>query len=118
MDVVNQWLAPIALLVSIINTVGLWVSRPGRIAKERHEALKEWAEKTIGDFKAAAQENFKGHDRRIQTLENDQKHLPSKDDLHELSEQVARLEAKFETEMETMGTTVRRIDDYLRSNRR
>lgn len=115
MDLVNLWLAPIALLVSIINTVGIWVSRPGKIAKERHEALKDWAEKSIGEFKKESAENFKSHDRRIQSLESDQRHLPTKDDLHELSEQVAKLEARFESDMETLGTTVRRIDDYLRS---
>jgi len=97
-DTVGPWVAIIALLVAIANTVWVWLSQPGRVAKQRHETVLE---------------NLKQHDRRIQALESDQKHLPTKDDLHELKEQFARLE----TEIETMGVTVRRIDDYLRSNR-
>src|SRR5690606_30030318 len=109
-------LAPVALLVSIINTVGLWVSRPGRIAKERHDALKEQVDRQHKQLSENTLQSFKAHDRRIQAVENELRHLPSKDDLHRLSEQVTRLGTKLETQVESLGHSMRRIDDFLRED--
>ena len=115
--VVSQWVATVALIISIVNTVAVWVSRPGKIAKERHEALRDSVDKEIDVLRQSTDNNLKVHDRRIQALEGDQKHLPTKDDLHKLTTQVAKLEAEFKTELESVGHTVRRIDDYLRESR-
>lgn len=117
MESVNQWLGAVAFLVSIVNVVAIWILRPGKIAKERHEALKTSVDERFAASAEASRVALKEHDRRIQALESDQKHLPTTDDLHGVKEALASLKAKVETEMESMGTTVRRIDDYLRSNR-
>ena len=118
MEAASQWIALIALLVSIVNTVAVWVSRPGKLAKERHDALKEWVDKTVDTLSKATSDSLKAHDRRIQAVEGDQKHMPTTDDFHELSKQVAGLEASLKAQVEGLSHTVRRIDDYLREESR
>lgn len=98
----GPWVAIVAFLVAIANTVWVWMSQPGQLAKKQNEELND---------------DLKAHDRRIQSLESDSRHLPTKEDFHKLVEQFARMQARMETEMESMGHTVRRLDNYLRSEK-
>ncbi len=57
------------------------------------------------------------HDRRIQRVEDELKHLPDKDTVMELKLALAELKGTVSALGETVGSvsrTVHRIDDYLR----
>jgi phage shock protein A len=57
------------------------------------------------------------HDRRIQAVEAELKHLPDKDTVNELKLSLAELKGTVSTLSESMGSvsrTVHRIDDWLR----
>lgn len=96
LDLFSRWVAVIALLIGIVNTMLFWLMHPARIAKQRHESVLN---------------NLKEHDRRIQRVEDKHEHMPTKDDLFQVKEQLGRMD----TEVEAIGHMVRRIDDYLRN---
>lgn len=105
---INEWLATIAMGISVLNALWMWISRPARDLSARidaGEALEEerW-EKAVGDLKQ--------HDRRIQRVEDELRHLPNKDDLHKLAEQFARMK----TELDHVAKIVTRIDNFLRGD--
>lgn len=57
------------------------------------------------------------HDRRIQAVEGELKHLPDKDSVNDLRLTLAKLEGTVATLTESMGSvsrTVHRIDTWLR----
>lgn len=102
-DTIGPWVAIVAFMVATINTGVIWILMPGKEAeKKRAEAERKRTE---------ILEYLKVHDRRIQELESNQQHLPTKDDLYKLAREVVTLG----TEVEGLGNTVRRMDDYLRS---
>lgn len=89
----------IAFSISTINIIFVWVAKPWDTAKKNHEGLRD-----------EVREALKSHDRRLQKVENELMHLPTKDDFHMLSLAVEGVK----TELESVTRTVRRIDDYLR----
>ncbi len=94
------WILLFAAVVTTGNTLWMVMSRPWQNTRTRHETLKNKMD-----------DKLKTHDRRIQKVEDALGHLPTKDDLHDFGQKLTRLE----TEMESVGRTVHRIDDYLRS---
>lgn len=102
-ETLNRWLAAFALLLGIANTISIWLRNNAReLAKKLDQ---------IGD-------SLKGHDRRIQTVENEQRHMPTKEDMHELTVSITALAGELKTqstELDSVARTVRRIDDYLRN---
>lgn len=96
---VGPWVAIVALLLGIVNTVSQWVSKPGRELKDAVAALEN-----------IALERFKEHDRRIQKMEDWQPHQPTKNDLHGLSNEMVKLGTK----MEGLAHVVDRMDRHLR----
>jgi hypothetical protein len=86
--------AIVALLVGIANSVSMWVMNPVKAAKERHEELKD-----------ETAESLKKHDRRIQRLEDADKHMPTRDDLHKLALQMETLTTKLGGLETTVGWT-------------
>ncbi|KGE00988.1 DUF2730 family protein [Rhizobium sp. YS-1r] len=74
-------------------------------------------EKTLTARMDKAEKTLVDHDRRIQAVEGEMKHLPSKDSVNELKLALTELKGDFKTLTETLGSvsrTVHRIDDYLR----
>lgn len=104
-ELINRWLGSVAFLVSIISVAGVWIGAPGRKVAESLD--KVW-------------EALKGHDRRIQALENEIKHLPTSDEFAELQVTVTRVEGDVKHlsgTLDRVDHVVGRIDDYLRQNR-
>lgn len=113
---VSQWVSIVALLISIGNVLWAWFSRPARdlgtrLDQHRAETDKRFedAEKQVDE----AWEGLKGHDRRIQRVEDDLRHLPTKKDLHEVELKVNAIK----TELDIVAKVVGRIDDFLRSQK-
>lgn len=96
---IGPWVAIVALMLGIANTIHQWVSRPGRELKEAVDLLE-----------GTALERFKEHDRRIQKVEDGVPHQPTKEDLHALSVKMVELGTK----MEGLAHTVDRMDRHLR----
>lgn len=103
---VLQWLSVIALLISISNTLWFWVSRPARDTSARIDKLNE----EINDRADRHREELKGHDRRIQRVEDELRHLPTKEDIVMLGTKLTAME----TELGMVAKMTHRIDDFLR----
>lgn len=102
LDMASKWIGMLALLLSIGNIVWAWISQPARDM-----------EKLIGDVDDRVDEiydDMKAHDRRIQRVEDDLRHLPTKDDLHMLTQKLTAVK----TELDMIARIVTRIDEHLR----
>lgn len=104
----NQWLSALALVISIITALGLWLSRPSKELAGKVTDLKCDFDK----FEAGSGESFKQHDRRIQRVEDTVAHLPTKEDIHSVSMQIVELK----TELRTVARMVNRVDEHLRES--
>lgn len=107
---IAQWLGVCALLVSIANTVWVWLS-VGRAGIEKK--LTE-----LGTKIDALATTIDSHDSRIQAVEAEQRHTPTKQDFQRLELDLTRVTGQIDTlsrEMNGVARTVQRIDDYLRS---
>jgi len=104
-ETINRWLGAMAFLISIITAVGVWIGAPGKKVAAGLE--KVW-------------DGLKGHDRRIQAVENKIEHLPTGKDFAELQLGVAEVKGDVERVEETLGMVkhiVQRVDDFLRANK-
>lgn len=90
-----------SLVIGIANTIWTWMSKGGAAIAgklNRHEA------KLID------------HDRRIQSVESELKHLPSRSDVHQLAQQLTRLTTELEGFARDLGAVdraVERIERHL-----
>lgn len=108
----NQWLGAIALIFTIANAAWTWLSRPARDTNKRIDEVDEKLETLIAEQDSRAdrhREDLKGHDRRIQRVEDDMPHLPTKDDLNKLGNQLTAVK----TELDIVARTLTRIDNHL-----
>lgn len=105
LDQFSQWVAIVALLIGIGNGLWAWLSRPARDVGARVDEANERIDE--------AMDGLKGHDRRIQRVEDDLRHLPTKKDLHEVELKVNAIK----TELDIVAKVVGRIDDFLRGTK-
>lgn len=101
----SKWMGALALVVTVINTVWLMA---GRATKPVSDKLNKHSADLID------------HDRRIQKLEGDFVHLPTRSEVTELRLIAATLEGNtklLDQAVVSLGHTVRRMDDYLREER-
>lgn len=94
-----------SLVIGIANAVWQWFSKSGAAQTAK---IKEIETKVIS------------HDRRIQHVEGELKHLPTQRDVQELTVSVERLNGRLntlETELTSFVHLVRRIDDHLREEK-
>ena len=102
--------------MGIGNLLWAWISRPARDLGSRLDQHRTETEKCFEDAEKrfeTVNENFKGHDRRIQRVEDDLRHLPTKKDLQEVELKVTAIK----TELDIVAKVVGRIDDFLRSTK-
>lgn len=106
------WLSLIALAFGIANTVWVWLRTSSGDVKTKIKALSD---KIEAEFTKVT-DNLKGHDRRIQAVESEVKHLPTKDDFNELKVQMTALAGTVEghsSELKAVGRTADRIEGIL-----
>ncbi len=106
LDLFNKVIAIAALVVGMANTVWIWLRRPGEAMSLR---LKECEDDVAAGLKEVRLDQ-KNHDRRIQALEDNMKHLPTKEDLHEIETTLTDVKAT----LRSLNSTVTRMDDFLR----
>ena len=113
LDTVSKWIGILALLLSIGNLVWAWISRPARDVGARVDATNTRIDTVVGEMNERGdrhRENLKEHDRRLQRVEDDMRHLPTKDDLHEVGHKLTSMK----TELDIVARVVNRIDETLR----
>lgn len=104
-DEVKTGLTVVSLLMGTINLLWMWVS-----------ASKNATAKKVEEIECALDE----HGRRIQTVEGELKHLPTKDDVANLNLQLAQVLGQLkvtESELAGVARTVRRVEDHLTAAR-
>lgn len=104
-EAINRWLSIAALALSCVNMIWVMVSRSGHKA----EAKLDGHEKKLTD-----------HDRRVQALEGEMRHVPTKEDLSRVQLALTALEGRVAHVDHAVGAvshTVRRIDDFLREDK-
>lgn len=97
----NAWLGGIAITVSLGTTFYAWFTSRSKVNEEH---LKNVDTKLID------------HDRRIQTVEGELRHMPAKDDVNELKVAMAKLEGsigRLDENLNGVNRTVRRVEEYL-----
>ena len=117
MEVIKEWAGLIAVLMTVGTALFTWFTASGRNAMEALKAHR----KEQHDLDKALDHKLADHDRRIQTVESELKHLPDKDSVMELKLSIADLKGTVGTLGESMGSisrTVHRIDEYLRNDRK
>lgn len=110
----KEGLGLVALLMGIANALWLWISRPARDTNKRIDdtiGKVDDLEEAFQDRVDRHREDLKEHDRRIQRLEDQLAHLPTKEDLHKVANQLTAVK----TELDSIASAVRRIDDFLRN---
>lgn len=115
-EAVKGWIGAAAFAISIVTAVWAWMNSPGRKVlaeiSKIGDGLKAHENRTVVELKK--------HDRRIQSVESEIRHLPTSDEFQALALSVTRIEGEVGRVDETLGSvrhTVERIDDFLRSNR-
>jgi peptidoglycan hydrolase CwlO-like protein len=96
------WLGGIAAMLTVINTIWILVNR---------------GTAHFGDKLEKHDSKLADHDRRIQGVESDVKHLPAKSEINEVKLSMARMEGhieKLEASVTTMERMVIRMDSFLR----
>lgn len=102
LDTASKWIGLLALLISIANLLWAWISRPARDVGARVDAANDRIDEVC--------EDQKNHDRRIQRVEDDLRHLPTKADLHTVETKVTAIKTELDIAMRMLS----RIDDFLR----
>jgi hypothetical protein len=114
LELVFRALIAVSTLISIGSAVVVYMNSPGRKVAAKLTALTAAIETQKDESRAS----LKGHDRRIQAVEDEMKHLPTSDEFAELQISVTRLDGKIERvdEMVTwVKSTVQSMDNYLRA---
>lgn len=101
----NKWLGAIGAVLGISSMIYTWITARSRANGE-----------TIANHERKLIE----HDRRIQKVENEVDHLPTKDDFNELALKLEKsngLLGKIEVEYKGLHEAVRRIEKFLLSGK-
>jgi len=101
MDEMKEWLGAAALVISIGVTIYAWMTARSKVNAEHLKAVDG---------------GMKEHDRRIQNLESEIQHMPSKDSQHKLELSIAQMSGEMKTmsaNMDSMTRTTRRMEEYL-----
>lgn len=108
----QMWISIVALALTAINVVWSWVVQSRSAAASK---LTEVAAKVHEvDCEVEA------HDKRIQSLESEFKHLPTRQEIADLKVQMVEIVGQMrvaETEIQGAARTIRRVEDHLRETR-
>ena len=101
MEFLKDWLGLAALVVSLGGSIYAWITSRSKVNAEH---LKDVDAKLTD------------HASRIQTIENELRHLPAKDDVTELKLALAEIKGtigRFDESLSGVSRTVRRMEDFL-----
>ena len=97
----KNWLGAIALIISLGGIVYAWLTSR---SKDNSSRLDDHGKK------------LSDHEKRLTSVEHEQKHAPSKDDVMDLKLEISNLNGtvgRISENLKNMNNTVTRIDEYL-----
>lgn len=106
-DLLSKWMGLIALVISVIT--GFWT-----LVNKGTKPFDDRFVKHDGDIKKI-EECQHEHERRIQKVEDDLAHLPTKNEVHEIKILMAKLEGHIGKIEVTMQASERKLDRIERS---
>mgnify|MGYP001247775414 FL=1 len=112
LEPVKEWLGVFALVISVGATLYAWLTSSSRVNAEHLKGMGERLE--------ACKETIAALERRTQTVEQELRHLPAKDDVNELKLSLAKLEGtigRLDESLSGVNRSVRRVEDYLSSSK-
>ncbi|MGB3317472.1 MAG: hypothetical protein WBA75_00405 [Sphingopyxis granuli] len=104
-----QWAGAVGLVLGVLNTAWTMVGKAAKPLNEKVTAVEGQLVKYRADLV--------DHDRRIQALEGEQRHVPTGEQVTGLRITVERLDGhikRLEESMTGLSHTVRRMDEFLR----
>ncbi len=108
----GEWLVALGLLISIGGNIFSWFTFGGKRAEAGLTLYKEQAGERFTTIEAEVGDL--GH--RMQTVEGEFRHLPSKKDVHDLNILVERMigtQGRQEEKLEAVDRSIRRVEDFL-----
>lgn len=103
----KDWLGLVAVFIALGTTVYAWLTRR---SKENANSIQKMGE-DISERLKVIEKKLISDDRRIQRLENDFEHLPSRDQISQINVALAQIGAT----VDNTNAAIKRIDDDLRS---
>lgn len=100
-EVAKEWLGTVSIVIAIGSTIYVWLMSRTKVNEEHLKSV----DKDLVD-----------HDRRIQAVEGELKHLPAKDDVNDLKIAMAEMKGaigRIDETMNGLGRSIRRVEDYL-----
>lgn len=119
-DSIMKWLGLVALLLSIVNIAWTLHGKAGKALADKLVAIEVQQAKDHADLTAKQAKDHASiidHDRRIQAVEGELRHLPTATAFHSLQISVTKLEghlSRLDAAVDAVSTTVRSIDNFLR----
>lgn len=110
MDLVKEWAGLIAVLIVIGNNIVQWFTASGGSAMKAlkdHEDEQDKADKAV-------QHTLASHDRRIQSIENEMKHLPDREQAHKLEIAINQLSGSFHALEKHLSGRLDTLDERLK----
>lgn len=98
---IRAWLSLVSLVLAVGGIIYTWITARAKNNSSEILAIKE------------AQ---KHHDRRIQNIESELKHLPGKDEVHKLNIAVTEMRGTISTignQISTANLSMARIENYI-----
>lgn len=109
---IKEWLSVASLLIAVGGFLYAWLTSGSKKATAELDAFR----KTDAEKKREIEKDLDEHDRRIQSLEQEMKHLPDKDAVVELKLAISELKGTVGQHAEVLNgvaRTVHRVENYL-----
>lgn len=106
-DLLSKWMALIALIVSVITGVWTLINKSTKPFDDRFTKQ--------GEAITKVEDTQKEHERRIQKVEDEITHMPSKNEVHEIKILMTKLEGHIGKMEVTLQASERKLDRIERS---
>ena len=110
LETIKEWGGAAAVLISIGGFIYAWLTRR---SKENAETIKKMGEEVTERLKVI-EKKLIADDRRIQHLEDNFKHLPTREQISELKVALAQVS----TTVDSTNKTIHRIESDIRDFRK
>ncbi|QPT09861.1 DUF2730 family protein [Sphingomonas paucimobilis] len=110
--IVWQLVAIASALLGIANLIWMWLAQMRQPGEKAIQELQKLCQGLDSEGEAVA--------RRVDRIESEMRHVPTKDDLHEVKNSITAMIGQMkvvETEVAAATRTMRRIEDHMREEK-
>ncbi|MBW8638981.1 DUF2730 domain-containing protein [Hoeflea sp. WL0058] len=111
-ELIAPWLGLIALFISVGGTVYAWLTSRSKEYAKKLDNLNEGRAKDLSEINT----RLNGHASRIQTIEDEMKHLPDRDSQHRVELALAEMNGRFaalDEKLKPIASTSQRLSEFL-----